>query len=389
MKRYISLTFIIVCLCSCSSRYAHIVDDSFNYDLPPEELVKELGSLPVSTIIPDRVKTIRMAFHFFNNEEGSINYKEDKGPEVVSILLDVANQRMKSNDKMMLPVGNDIPVYDSKIRYKLARAEEGPAIFYHYDKSPPYFFKKSKNSNIYDRDVVTKYAYRPDSILNVLVLPFDPEFLQNGKEKAGLTGVALGTTIKLPGLFQSGKPVWDYAGTFNHEVGHVLGLRHAWNKYDQCNDTPIHDNCWTKTTHPPCNHPTSNNLMDYNAHQSAMTPCQIEKMHATLANQNHRARGLVIEDICLKQPGILEISEWTKWIQPFVIDKDVVIMKGGLLFLGEDVHLASDVSIKVEKGGTLVLKRTTIGGSCGPWVGIYKHPKGRIFDLSNAPLLKY
>lgn len=388
MKRYFSLTFIIVCLYSCSPRYTHIVDANSSYDEPSEELVKKLSSLPSSTIVPDRIKTIRMAFHFFNNEEGSINYKEDKGGEVVSILLDVANQRMKSNDKMKLPVGNDIPVYDTKIRYKLASSEDGPAIFYHYAERPPYFFKRSKKVNIYDRDVVSKYAYKPDSVLNVLILPFDPELLKNGKEKAELTGVALGTTIKLPGLFQSGRPVWDYAGTFNHEVGHVLGLRHAWNKYDQCNDTPIHDNCWKETAHAPCNHTTSNNLMDYNAHQSAITPCQIEKMHATLANKKHRASGLIIEDRCTKQLGLLEISSWTKWTQPVVIDKDVVILKDGLLFLSDDVSFASDVSIKIEKGGTLVVKGTTSGGSCSPWGGIYKHPKGLVFGLGRS-LIKF
>ncbi len=384
MVRYFSLTFIIVCLYSCSPRYTHIVDEDFVYDEPSDDLMKQLESLPATTMIPDRIKTIRMAFHFFNNEEGTINFKEDKGQEVVSILLDVANKRMHANDKMKLPLGNDTPVYDTHIRYKLYRSEEGRAIFYHSDPSPPYFYKKSKKSNIYDRDVVNEYAFKPDSILNVLILPFDPEYLQNGKERAELTGVALGTSIKLPGLFQSGRPVWDYAGNFNHEVGHVLGLRHAWSKYDHCNDTPIHDNCWKETQHPPCDHTTSNNLMDYNAHQSAITPCQIEKMHATLSNPNQRASGLVIENRCSKQQGISEISSWIKWIQPVVIDKDIVIKTDGLLLLGDEVSFASGVSIKIEKGGTLVIKSTTLGGSCGPWGGIYKHPKGLVFGLSSS-----
>lgn len=385
--RYFSLTILIVCLCSCSPRYTHIVGGLDTIDggikQAPEELAQSLKELPADLFIPEDIRTIRVAFHFFNNQDSTLNYNATKGKEIADILLSTANKRMHTNDKMKLPVGNDTPVYDSHIRYQLARAQERRAIFYHYDKQPKYFIKRTKKSNIYDRDVVSKYAYQPDSVLNVFVLPYDPEMINTGTEKVELTGVALGTSIKLPGIYQSGRPIWDYAGTFNHEVGHVLGLRHAWTKFDQCADTPVNNNCWKESSKPPCDQGASNNLMDYNAHQSAITPCQIAKMHAIITNKAHRSSGLVVEDLCEKKVGVREITSWTKWIQSVVVQRDIVIKKDGLLYLGNAVRFAADVNIKIEKGGTLVVKSTTSGGSCSPWGGIYKHPKGHVFGLSN------
>lgn len=387
MLRYFSLVFLIVCLYSCSPRYTHIIGDRGfvhkDIEQAPEELVKSLKELPADLFIPADIRTIRVAFHFFNNQDSTLNYNATEGKEIASILLSTANKRMHTNDKMKLPVGNDTPVFDSQIRYQLAKTQQGSALFYHYDKQPKYFIKRTKKSNIYDRDVISQYAYHPNSVLNVFVLPYDPEMISSGTEKVELTGVALGTSIKLPGLYQSARPIWDYAGTFNHEVGHVLGLRHAWTKYDQCFDTPVNSNCWKESNKPPCDQGASNNLMDYNAHQSAITPCQIAKMHATITNKAHRSSGLVVEDLCKKNDGVIEIESWTKWIQSAVVQRDIVIKKDGLLFIGEEVRFAAHVSIKIEKGGTLVVKSTTLGGSCSPWGGLYKHPKGHVFDLSS------
>jgi hypothetical protein len=105
-------------------------------------------------------------------------------------------------------------------------------------------------------------------------------------------------------------------GIFNHELGHVFNLIHAFTAFDQCDDTWYYNwswdldcdgtpdqtgnNCWYSeveyngqdacdinnfcTTHPCCEWSAqNNNLMAYSAwagnpNYSALTPCQVSRM---------------------------------------------------------------------------------------------------------------
>jgi len=101
-----------------------------------------------------------------------------------------------------------------------------------------------------------------------------------------------------------------------HETGHNLNLRHTWSGLDGCDDTPdgyIYDkwvngtcyyslraNCWAYgansqicpgTTHGyDCDtwYKISNNIMDYNQYQSALTTCQIGRIHDDLASAGNK-----------------------------------------------------------------------------------------------------
>jgi len=95
----------------------------------------------------------------------------------------------------------------------------------------------------------------------------------------------------------------------NHEIGHTLNLDHTWNVIDifeGCADTPlgyiydhlqagicttdVYANCWDyRPSTPgcprkPCDEwsKISNNLMDYNSHDPALTVCQIDRMNQNL-----------------------------------------------------------------------------------------------------------
>lgn len=91
-------------------------------------------------------------------------------------------------------------------------------------------------------------------------------------------------------------PTWAIdisARTLNHEIAHLLKVRHSWIPNDGCGDTPPNPNCWefgASDTTCPASAPNccsdwsylSNNLMDYNSYQPALTPCQIDRMHGQL-----------------------------------------------------------------------------------------------------------
>jgi len=384
------LLVLTLCFSSCSSSYEMISDVTLAQHDPTEELMSLARSLPKSLEIPYDIKVIRTHFHFFNNLDSTLNYNPSDAMALISVLLKSANARMADNDKMHLPRENKTPVQDTYIRYALAHHQGRPAVFHHYESEPQYFIKSGKKSNRYDRKMIKDYIVSRDSVINVFMMPFDPEQLATGVQKLEITGIALGHVIKLPGLFQSKRPAWEYAGCFNHEIGHILGLRHTWSSNDGCDDTPYNDNCWNKTSEPPCDELGSNNLMDYNAHQSAITPCQIARMHTSLVRPGSAAATLLGTEDCNHQGREYPILGYQRWAQPVRVLGDLVIKSGALLYITSHLQLAEGASIRVEKGGTLMLENATLYNYCGKlWRGIEKHKDGAIYTIGGSNLFKH
>ena len=77
----------------------------------------------------------------------------------------------------------------------------------------------------------------------------------------------------------SGTTAWDMASAVNHELCHLLGLDHPFQGISTCADAPVSANCWNlnQPATADCNawNKVSNNLMDYNANQSSLSPCQV------------------------------------------------------------------------------------------------------------------
>lgn len=82
-----------------------------------------------------------------------------------------------------------------------------------------------------------------------------------------------------------------------HEIGHNVSLQHTWNENDGCDDTPQHPThpgfqCWSinNPNDSRCDEITevSNNVMDYNSVQRALTQCQIQRVHNFLISNPSR-----------------------------------------------------------------------------------------------------
>ena len=319
------------------------------------------------------MRTIRVNVHFMNDSSKEYNFNGEDGKKYINSLIKVANDKLSRNPKMNLPVDNDTPALSPQYRYEVRGIEgHNDGFMYHYDDELCFFVNKGRNKNNYNRDVVKKYAIGEDSILNLFIMPHHPDSLATGKYRASRTGIALGSSLKIAGLCENRKEPWKFSPLLNHEVGHIFGLRHAWYKSDGCDDTPTHPNCWEPSAKKGCEGPVSNNMMDYNNSQMAITPCQLGIVHKTFADINSDLRGLVVKNWCkLDTTQVIRITGDDVWSGALDLSYNVVVENGASLEIKCRVSMPEGSSITVKEGGKLILDHCRLHSDCGNnWNGI-------------------
>lgn len=320
---------------------------------------------------------LRLNFHFLNTEDKTYNYSVDEGKNLIKQLIRNANLRLKTNHKMNLPIGNETPVCKPSYEYVLHSQPGDDGIYFHYDDELCFFANKGKFRNNYNSDVIEKYKIGLDSIINVFVMPHIPVEKRTKGYKVSRTGVALGNALKIAGLYETNKKPWEIATLLNHEVGHILGLRHSWNTNDGCEDTPRHSNCWSSSETGDCA-VASNNVMDYNNSQMAWTPCQLGLIHRHFNNQLSSQRKLLVTQWCQFNSTPLIISNDELWNGAKDLISDVIVKKDATLTIKCRVHLPEGAKIKLEPGATLVLDNCFLHNDCGmEWGGIDVMSKGK------------
>mgnify|MGYP000019293537 CR=1 FL=1 len=328
-----------------------------------------------------RMKTVRMAWHAVDDERGGNNFTAENGNGFFFLLVENANFRLRNNKAMNLPVGNTTPVLDPMFEWKITASqgfEKENGYYYHKQEKPLFFLNKGPQRSDYNAEVIKELGIGLDTILNVFVIPFPPDSVAKQKFRMNESGIALGSHVKLGGLYQSKKPEWEYATLLSHEIGHVYGLSHAWHN-DFCDDTPTHANCWNATGTPPCVGPVSNNLMDYNSEMMALTPCQIGRVHMKMSDTLSAPRKFVIPWWCHNDTSkTYTIRDTVEWLGGRDIDASVVIEKGGSLKVCCRLGMPSSSFIKVNAGGTLILEEVTVHNDCGQqWKGIQIEKVGK------------
>jgi len=332
------------------------------------------------------IKLIRVNFHFMNTTNKKNNYSVNESKDLVRRLLRNSNQRLRTNHKMNLPVGNETQICPPHYQYVLYKDDNQKSIYHHYDDELCFFANKGKHRNNYDNRVIKKYGVNLDSVINVFVMPHIPKKMQDSKYKESRTGVALGNGLKIAGLFKSKKKAWEVATLLNHEIGHILGLRHTWNTNDGCNDTPKHPNCWSSSNGVNCK-VASNNVMDYNNSQMAWTPCQLGRIHQAFNKSGSAQRRLLIPNWCEKKHAILTIDQNVIWSQALDVNQDIVIKSGNTLEIRCRVHMAKNTSITIEPNARLILNECRLHNDCGhKWDGIrILRKRKKIGELVSSP----
>lgn len=319
-----------------------------------------------------RIRKVRVVFHFMNSTDSLNNFPEKEASNFAWQLLESVNGLMAENRKLNLPEDNDIPILPTLIQYEWTHSPDYPAVQHHYDDELYYIVTRGKNRNNADRRAMDKYALRND-VVNIFVMPHHPDSVASKSYSPFESGIALANNLKITGIYENKKKPWEIRGLLAHELGHVLGLSHAWTGYDGCDDTAKHPNlCFSQTGIPPCDGPISNNLMDYNSSQNALSPCQIGKMHSNMSRMNSMQRRLVVKDWCqLDTSANIIIKDQIHWSGSKDLNGHIIIKDGGQLMVDCRVSMAPGAKIIVQPGGRLFLRNAHIYNDCGEnWGGI-------------------
>lgn len=331
------------------------------------------------------IRYIRINFHYMLSSKGKGNFTGEQGIAFSKKVVREANRNLRMNVQMNLPPGNNTPVIPQRYQYVITPRPNDPSdqgVYYHYDDDLYWMVGKiGPHRNIFTKDVFEKYAVQKDTVLNVFVMANHPDSLKSKTFHVENRGIAFGNWLKMGGWFhlsvdKNGKPINQgrYAVTKNlhHEVGHCLGLRHSWRGNDGCDDTPINPGCWNKTKTAPCNVNWSNNIMDYNAHQCAWSPCQVGTTHYSMANKRSKIRKLLEPRWCdLKEDKTIIIEENIVWNGAKDLEGHIVIKDNSSLTVRCRVALPKGAKIIVHPKGKLILDGAQLENDCGDqWKGI-------------------
>jgi hypothetical protein len=336
------------------------------------------------------MRQIRVNFHvMLPRDTSQYQLSEEVARRGIKDLLRAANADLDTNLRnWRSPEGTQ--VLPRRYRYKLWPQPGDDGIYFHRDDALYYYVVSGANQNNYDLKVIQKYGIGRDTILNVFIQPHHPDSMRSKTYRGTGQAIALGTDTKLSGIFELGAKSTDFRGMFNHEVGHILGLAHAWSG-DGCPDTEDHPNkCYEWTTSGPCNSLATNNMMDYNAYEIAVTPCQIGKMHQQMSKEGASARNILVRDWCKIALDPIRIRDTVTWVGHKDLVSEVVVERGGVLKIKSRVSMPERARILVRDGGVLVLDGCTLHNSCGRrWRGIFTEKGGKVevleaFSLRNA-----
>lgn len=337
--------------------------------------------------MPERL--LRVNFHIMNSRDSSHNFRPEAGRDYCKRLLEGANRQLDTNIRnWRSPEGTQI--LPKNYRYVLWPQPGDDGIYFHYDDSLYYLVYIGKNQNNYSRRVFEKYGVGTDSIVNIFIQVHPDDSIKSPTYKANLQGIALGTCLKMAGLYEQGNAAFGHEALLNHEVGHLLSLNHAWAE-DNCPDTDKHPNkCWEWTDKPPCRDQASNNVMDYNAYQMALTPCQIGRVHQTFSSERNRMRRCLEPVWCtLREGKDVVIRDSVSWTGARDLEGNLTIAAGGVLRLSCRLSMPAGGRITVEPGGRLWLDGATLHNACNlPWLGLVllkkRRKQGELHELKPA-----
>lgn len=347
--------------CNCKDWKAYLPDHLLPNAMPP--------------------KVLRVNVHYMRNSNGEGNVGWEEGRKYAQDVIAFCNYSLEhGNQKMRLPLGNNTPVLRPRFQYALTKTSNSRwdiGVHFHVDNEHYFMIDRGKDQNNFSDFVYKQYARGKDSILNLFVMASHPDSLSKGFYPVSEAGVGFGLWAKVNHWNEDrkveGMGAWYSQKNLNHEIGHCLGLAHAWG-IDGCDDTPRHNNnCWAKTKNGSvCDSLVSNNVMDYNEERTAWTPCQVGRIHSRLSDKSDFLRAIVKKDWCVldRNYDVIINGNYT-WEGHRDLRGHLIIPHGTTLTIRCRVSMPERGEIIIQPGGQLVLDGAQLENDCGKtWRGI-------------------